>query len=97
MRQLRQQLSTNSGPHLLGTDPQLAASHAPTTAQLHPKQLARGAGGPSMLDKARHIRADGERRGTRLTGRTLAPLLGISDGYARRLLRELGSDSAVKT
>jgi hypothetical protein len=50
-----------------------------------------------MLDKARHIHDDQERRGTRLTGKTLAALLGISDGYARRLLREIDSEPALTT
>jgi hypothetical protein len=48
-----------------------------------------------MLDKARRIHADHERRETRLTGKTLAALLGISEGYARRLLREIDSNTAA--
>jgi len=36
---------------------------------------ARTAGRQNLLDKARHIHADQERRGTRLTGKTLAALL----------------------
>jgi len=76
-------------------DPQLASSQAPTPPQLGTDQAARAGVQWSMLDKARHIRDDQERHGTRLTGRTLAALVGISDGYARRLLRQIDSDTAV--
>ena len=96
MRQLRQQLRGTPMPNLRDTDPQLTASVAGAAPRLT-KELGRTAGRQSLLDKARHIRADQERDGTRLTGRTLAALLGISDGYARRLLREIDSDTAVAT
>jgi hypothetical protein len=94
MRQLRQQLLSSNLAPSRGTDMQVAASHAPTAPQLNPEQLARTAGRTNLLDKARHIRADQERHGTRLTGKTLAALLGISDGYARRLLRAIDSEAA---
>ena len=93
MRQVRQQLTTNPTPSRGGTDAELSASHATTAPQLITQQPARGAGRQDLLDKARHIRADQERRGTRLTGKTLAAHLGISDGYARRLLREIDSEA----
>jgi hypothetical protein len=55
--------------------------------------MARAAGLQSLLHKARHIHADQEGDGTKLTEKN-PPLLGISDSYARRLLREIGSDPA---
>jgi hypothetical protein len=91
MRQLRQRLSSNPAPY------RPAARRPPRPPQLNPEHLARGAGRQSLLDKARHICADQDRHGTKLTGKTLATLLGISDGYARRLLREIASDNAVTT
>jgi hypothetical protein len=93
MRQLRHQLNTNPEPSRDSFDPQLAASPAPQLPQLT-NEAARAAGRQSLLDKARHIHADQQRDGTRLTGKTLAALLGISDGYARRLLRAIDSEAA---
>jgi len=97
MRQLREQLSSKPVLQLRGTDPQFAASHAPVAPQLDTRQLARGAGRHTLLDRARHIHADQERDGTALTGKTLAALLGISDGYARRFLREIDGEPAMTT
>jgi hypothetical protein len=97
MRQLRHQLNSNAVPQLPGTGQQFATSPAPAPPQLATAPAARPAGGESMLDKARHIHDDQERHGNRLTGRTLAAVLGISDGYARRLLREIDSGPAVTT
>ncbi len=94
MRQLREQVSSNPVSQLRGTDTQLATSPTPTPPQLGTEQLARTAGRQNLLDKARHIHADQERRGTKLTGKALAALLGISDGYARRLLRAIDSEAA---
>jgi hypothetical protein len=91
MRQLRHQLKTNPAPSP-GPDPKFASSPIPV-ARL-PNEAARTTGRQSLLDKARHIHADQERQGTRLTGKTLAALLGISDGYARRLLRAIDSEPA---
>lgn len=73
MRQLRQQLSSNPVPQLPGTDLHLATSAAPAARLTN--EPARTAGRQNLLDKARHIHADQERRGTRLTGKTLAALL----------------------
>jgi hypothetical protein len=95
MRQVRQQLESNPARNLRDTDAQFAVSHAPAEPQLIAQQLARGAGRQSMLDQARHIRADQERDGTRVTGKPLAALLGVSDGYARRLLREIDGNNAL--
>jgi hypothetical protein len=96
MRQLRHQLNTNPAPGRGSFDPQLAASPAAVPPHLT-SEAARVVGRQSLLDKARHIHADQERHGTRLTGKTLAALLGISDGYARRLLRAIDSERPVTT
>jgi hypothetical protein len=93
MRQLRHQLNANPAPSRGSFEPQLAASVAPVPPRLT-NEAARTAGRQSLLDKARHIHADQERDGTKLTGKTLAALLGISDGYARRLLRAIDSEAA---
>jgi hypothetical protein len=93
MRQLRHQLNTNPAPSRVSFDPQLAASPAAVPPHLT-NEATRVVGRQSLLDKARHIHADQERDGTKLTGKTLAALLGISDGYARRLLRQIDSEAA---
>lgn len=92
MRQLRHQLKTNPATSRDSFEPQLAARPAPVPPQLT-NEAARAAGRQSLLDKARHIHADQERDGTKLTGKTLAALLGVSDGYARRLLRVIDSEA----
>jgi hypothetical protein len=93
MRQLRHQLNSNPAPSGGSFEPQLAASPAPVPPRLN-SEAARTAGRQNLHDKARHIHADQERDGTKLTGKTLATLLGISDGYARRLLRAIDSEAA---
>jgi hypothetical protein len=95
MRQLRQKLKTNPAPNPPDSDPQLAGVVA--APRLDTQHAAHSGGRQSMLDKARHIHADQERHGTKLTGKTLAALLGISDGYARRLLRDIDTEPAVTT
>jgi Protein of unknown function (DUF2637) len=95
MRQLREQLRTNPAPNPPGSDPQLAGVVA--APRLNTQHAAHGGGRQSMLDKARHIHADQQRHGTRLTGKTLAALLGISDGYTRRLLRDIDTEPAATT
>jgi hypothetical protein len=44
---------------------------------------------PSMLERARELHRQHVQQGVRLTGKALDATLAISDGYARRLLREL--------
>ena len=93
MRQLRQQLSTNPAPSR-GTDPQLATSRAPTPPQLTPNSwLAPRAGRtcstkPDTSTRTKNVTAPSSPE------KTLAALLGISDGYARRLLRAIDSEAA---
>jgi hypothetical protein len=93
MRQLRHELKTNPAPSRGSFEPQLAARPAPVPPRLT-NEAARTASRQSLLDKARDIHANQERDGARLTGKTLATLLGISDGYARRLLRAIDSEAA---
>jgi hypothetical protein len=97
MRQLRQQVEPTPAQSRGRIDPQLTASVAVAEAQLNTEHLARPARRQGLLDKAQRIREDQERHGTRLTGKTLAAHLGISDGYARRLLREIDSEPALTT
>jgi hypothetical protein len=52
-------------------------------------RLASEAPAPSMLERARELHRQHVQQGVRLTGNALGATLGISDGYARRLLREL--------
>jgi DNA-binding GntR family transcriptional regulator len=47
------------------------------------------------VSKAREIHQQHLRDGTKLTGKTLGQMLGISDGYARRLLREIAGNQAL--
>jgi len=49
------------------------------------------AGSHSLLRQAREIHEQNQGDGARLTGKTLGQILGISDGYARRLLREINA------
>ena len=97
MRQLRQQCATQAPPKLRRIDPQPATRLAFTAPEPNTELVPRGPERTSMLDKARHIRADHQQHGTLLTGTTLAALLGISDGYARRLLRAIDNQPAPPT
>jgi hypothetical protein len=97
MRQLRQQLGDNPAPQSGGSDPQPAARHAPAQQAPNPVQAAGTASRQHLLDRARYIRDEQERDGTRLTGKTLAAILDVSDGYARRLLRQINSETAAAT
>ena len=90
MRQLRQRLTLPANESL----PAVAA--IPTTVPTHPVLPLRITTTPSRRNphattfaRARQIHAEHLSQGQRLTGKTLGSALGISDGYARRLLREL--------
>ena len=70
----------------------LAVRHpAIAAAAERPRSLSAPRPGP-LLDLARDISAGHRRTHQRLTGTVLARQLGISDGYARRLLRQLATD-----
>lgn len=45
----------------------------------------------SMLQQARQLHESHQRDGAKLTGKMLGGILGVSDGYARRLLREINA------
>ena len=84
MRQLRHRLATP--PHLEASID--ASPPEPSTiprADQAPPQPAR----TTLRDRARELQLANEKAGQRLTGKSLAEILGISDGYARRLLREI--------
>lgn len=93
MRQLRAALIPNA-------DSQQAAvpEQAPASARVPvPRPVVRDAlppakkdGASPLLDRAREIYAS--HRNERVTGAVLARELGISDGYGRRLLRQLATD-----
>ena len=52
-------------------------------------------GSHSLLQRAREIHEQHQDDGVKLTGKTLGHVLGVSDGYARRLLREIAASQAV--
>lgn len=81
MRQLRHRLSSPPRP-------------APVTTREAPQgrtAIAENAREPSasMLDRAREICRRHAEDGTPMTGKKLGETLGVSDGYGRRLLRQL--------
>jgi len=51
----------------------------------------------SLLQRAREIHEQHRVDGVKLTGKTLGQLLGVSDGYARRLLRGINANATVNT
>jgi len=54
-------------------------------------------GGRSILQRAREIQEQHRDDDVKLTGKTLGQILGVSDGYARRLLREIGATQTAGT
>ena len=86
MRQLRDRLSNEC--HQAPSPPYQAPAPAASVAN----PAADGAVAttrPGRLSKAQEIYQQHLRDGTNLTGKRLGEMLGISDGYARRLLREI--------
>jgi len=66
---------------------------APTATASEPqRELAASSSGSPLLEQARDIYAAHRQANQRLTGTLLAQELGISDGYGRRLLRQLAND-----
>ncbi len=91
MRQLRYQTAeTARTPAMVGSDTGDAPS---TVTRLQTTDMP--SGGQSLSQRAREIHQQHRRAGLRLTGRTLGQLLGVSDGYARRLLRGLDADATM--
>lgn len=63
----------------------------------HVAPAGRNAAIPSpLLERAREIYAAHRRANQRVTGSVLARELDISDGYGRRLLRQLAADGVAK-
>ncbi len=89
MRQLRAALRQGAEP-LPAIEPQPAVTSTPVTPQTGHDRTTSTSGSP-LLDKARTIHTAHRRADRRLTGAILARELGISDGYARRLLRQLAT------
>ena len=95
MRQLRDRLS-DAPVHQAMPEPEpatprpaghdLLLAHEPTRVR-----AGRRAG---LLSRARELHDAHTREGQRLTGKTLGDTLGISDGYARRLLRQITASDA---
>ena len=92
MRQLRDRLTL---PASEGTLHNGVVDTACSAEQPETNETARVAStsGRSVLQRAREIHEQHVRDGTKPTGKTLGELLGVSDGYARRLLREIGAAS----
>lgn len=49
------------------------------------------------MRRAREIHEQHRVDGVKLTGKVLGQILGVSDGYARRLLREIAATQIVKS
>lgn len=60
------------------------------------RELSTSSPGSPLLERAREIYAVHRRADGRLTGTLLARELGISDGYGRRLLRQLANDGGAQ-
>jgi hypothetical protein len=90
MRQLRAALRQADNV-VRAREPHVAVTA--TAAMTEPRpEPATSASGPPLLEQVREICAARQRADTRVTGAVLARELGISDGYARRLLRQLAAD-----
>lgn len=81
MRQLRYRLSSPRPPAPMMTE--ASAQDRPAIEAAGPEP------GDSMLDRAREVCRRHAEHGTPMTGKKLGEALGISDGYGRRLLRQL--------
>lgn len=91
MRQLRAALRMTTEP-LATTGPHHASDSSPAASE-PTNGIASPASTTPLLEQARHIYATHQHARERVTGVVLARELGISDGYARRLLRRLTTDS----
>ena len=90
MRQLRAALRPVDGA-IPVTKPHLVV--APTAIAPEQRELSASSSGSPLLEQARDIYAVHRRANQRVTGTVLARELGISDGYGRRLLRQLATGS----
>lgn len=87
MRQLRAALRPGTEPDP-AVEPRFVVT--PTPAAAEPRHdLAPSTSGSLLLERARDIYAAHRQANKRVTGTILARELGISEGYGRRLLRQL--------
>ena len=86
MRQLRDRTATTRAHMAVGSRTAQAESR---TEQLQTTDVLTTS--RSILQRAREIQEQHRRRNLKLTGKSLGQILGVSDGYARRLLREIGA------
>jgi len=95
MRQLRDRLTGGArtvGPAASAARPSPSLP-APTTP-VHIEDLTAAACPVNSLDTARDIYQQHARVRSKLTGKVLGELLGVSDCSARRLLRQANTDNA---
>jgi hypothetical protein len=89
---LMRQLGDRLGPDVQSVRPAIATAFeqsATARSAHHGGPAAQQPGGAaSLLDTTRRLAREHADAGIRLTGKTLGHLLGVSDGYARRLLRQ---------
>jgi hypothetical protein len=91
MRQLRDRAPTAAHtPAMLAS--QTANPQSPTEQRATTDVQT---GSQSVLQRARAIQKQHQDDGVKLTGKTLGQILGVSDGYARRLLRDINATPAV--
>jgi len=86
MRQVRAALE----PKLVPATPPASVSANGHGPPIEARQVAEA----SVLDRARRVVEQHRTAGRRVTGVVLARELGISDGYGRRLLRQLSADAS---
>lgn len=96
---LMRQLRAACRPTIVATPEAAPPTHVvvetPGSSQSTPRrELSVGAPNSPLLERARDIYAAAHRTDERITGLTLARELGISDGYARRPLRQLATEAA---
>ena len=91
MRQLRTVLRPPSEAVPAGKPHRVVAQ--PATSSESPNQVPAPTPGSTLLERARDIYCTHQEASRRVTGSVLARELGISDGYGRRLLRQLATDN----
>lgn len=93
MRQLRDRLGAQPSNATVTHRAPTAEATPRTESQATPEPIrtAMTTGRASLLQHARDIHRQHRQDGTELTGKSLGQILGVSDGYARRLLREIAA------
>ena len=90
MRQLRAALRPGNEP-VTAAEPHLVVAPNPVTPEPGHDAAPSTSAGP-LLERAREVYTARRRANDRVTGMVLARELGISDGYGRRLLRQLATE-----